>query len=81
MPPPKDRDFPVSQYYAIWYGEQPQLKRRRKIRTPDERTLPRVLADLYQLTGFVPPSEGESGADLAESDIPVDDDQPPAEDQ
>lgn len=58
MPPPIDRDFPVSKYYAEVYGEQPKLgPSRRPIRTPNEKTIPGILAQLKALTGFEPPSQ------------------------
>ena len=57
MPPLKDRDYSASQYYAIIFGEQLRLKPRRQRRpTPDETTLPQILADLKDLTGFEPPA-------------------------
>lgn len=57
MPPRIDRDFPASQYFASEvYGEQPTLKpRRRPPQTPNEKTLPGILAQLKALTGFEPP--------------------------
>ncbi len=77
MPPKIDRrDFPVSQDYAKFFGEQsattPKLRRRKRVGTPNERTSPDMLAELERNTGFVPPDpiipkvETESNDNLSE---------------
>ena len=61
MPPKIDRDFFASRYYAsVHYREQPDLRPRpKRIRTPDERTLSQLLAELKANLGFAPPIDKE----------------------
>lgn len=55
MSPPIDRDYPVSQFFATVGGEQPVIVRSKRAPiTPNEKTLPAILAQLKALTGFEP---------------------------
>lgn len=91
MPPPKDRDYGASHYYAAnMFGEQPRIAPRRKPRkTPDERRLPGILANLKKLTGFGLPKETPELAEesdseeeeLLDEEVVFDDSTPPVKDE
>ncbi len=81
----KDRDYPASQYFAAHIlREQPRIKRRRRRRpTPDERTSPRLLASLFEKTGFEAPTLAPAPAVKPdpEEEVLFDDPTVPTEDE